>query len=132
MKPILFTGLLAALLVLGADAALAQVTPPSPPGYALLGGYAPLAVTASSARVALPANTTAYGAVTVVNYGTKDAFVALGNSSVAATTSSIPIRAGKHLTLKIGAATNLAAICGGADTTTLDLYQGNGPVSFGP
>lgn len=126
------TSLLVGLaLALIATPVAAQSLPNVPP-YAVTGKtYNAVAVTASSSRTALTA-TSAYPAITINNYGAKDVFVALGNGSVVATTSSIPVRAGKHITLFQGAATNIAAICGGADTSTIDIYQATGPVNLGP
>lgn len=124
--------LAAALLALAAGDAWGQPVynaPPMPPGTSVLGGYASLAVTADSARVALPASCPAMCALTVSNRGDKDAFFALGGSGVKATTSSTPVRAGKSLAFWVGTNTHIAAIAGDADSTSLDLYQGNGPVA---
>lgn len=117
-----------AFLLLTAGAAMAQ--PTTPPGVAIVGGTAVLAVTATTGNIALPGSS-AFNAITLVNTGTKDAFIAQGGSSVVATTGSIPVRAGKHITIAVQG-TYLAAICGGTDTTSLDIYQANGSVQFGP
>lgn len=123
--------LLAAVLAFAALPAVAQQVPDVPPTAVVSVSYNAVAVTAVSSRTALTASG-AYKSITINNYGVKDAFVALGGSSAAATTSSIPVRAGKHITLWQGTATNLAAICAGSDSTTLDVYQATGPVSLGP
>lgn len=120
--------LLAAALAFAAAPALAQVPPSAPVIGATINAQA---VTASTSRAALPASA-AYNALTINNYGVKDAFIALGGTTVTATTSSIPVRAGKHITIYQGTAVDIAAICGGSDTTTLDIYQATGPVNLGP
>ena len=117
------------LLAAAAGDAMGQA-PPQPPAVAALGGFKTLAVTASSARTALPASS-AFNAITVVNSGDKDAFIAQGGSTVVAATSGIKVAAGKHITIFV-TGTYLAAICGGADSSSLDIYQANGPVYFGP
>lgn len=118
-------------------AAPAAAQPPTPAPASVVGGTAALSVTATSSRVALPADAGAYGALTIYNYGTKDAYIALGSSSVAATTSSIPVRAGTAITIfawvpgaAVNVPTDVAAICGGADATTLTIYQASGPINL--
>lgn len=121
-----------AALLLAPLPALAQNGPPTPAPFSVLAGQVTLAVTASSGRVALPSTATYADAITIYNSGPKNAFFKFGNSSVLATTAGIELDAGKHLTVFSGNQTNLAAICGGADTTTLVIYQANGPIDFGP
>jgi hypothetical protein len=124
--------LVAAVLALAADDAVAQA-PPVPMAPGTLGGIlSAQAVTASSSNAALPATIVPYGAVTVVNTGTKDAYIAFGGSGVTAATTNTPVRAGKHITIWLQSGSYIAAICGGTDTTTLDIYQGTGFVGFGP
>lgn len=118
-----------ALLALSSDLAMAQ--PSTPPGVATLAGTATLAVSATSARVPLPAAAVPFNAITIVNTGTKDAFIVQGGATVAATTSAPFLRAGKRITIAV-TGSYVAAICGGSDSTTLDIYQANGAVGFGP
>ena len=128
--------LLVAFAVLGAlCGAPAAADPPTPAPASVLGGSAALAVTASSGRVALPADASTYGAITIYNHGTKDAYFAMGDSTVAATTSSTLIAAGTAIVVyawlpnaTMTVPTHIAAICGGADSTSLAIYQANGPV----
>lgn len=119
-----------ALLALYCLAAPATAAPPAPVGTSVLAGYTPLSVTSASARVALPADISLYVAVTIYNSGSTDAFFALGSSSVTATTSSTSLPAGTYLTVWVGTNTYVAAITA-SSTTTLKLYQANGPVQFG-
>lgn len=123
--------LLAVGLAFIAVPAIAQAVPDVPPTAVIGPVYNAVAVSASSSRTALT-GTAAYRSITINNYGVKDAFVALGGTTVTATTSSIPVRAGKHITIWQGTAVDIAAICGGSDSTTLDIYQATGPVSLGP
>ena len=94
---------------------------------ATLGAFAPtpayqtLSVGASSARVALPSGST----VVVYNTGANNAFVTIGNGSVAATTSNDVVVAGCWMSFSVGAATNLAAI-ENAGSTSLTLSGGSG------
>lgn len=134
MKRFLLAAWLAILLPI---AALAQ-TPPQQPPYSVLGGQTTLSVTSSSSRVAFPSSTIAYGAITLFNKGTTDAYYALGGSTVVATTSSgctvlVPISclipAGTSLTVWVGSGTYVAAITASA-TTSLVIYQGSGPLTF--
>jgi hypothetical protein len=105
--------------------------PPNVPAFSVLGGYKALSVTATTGNAVLPVvPATAFSALTIYNSGTKDAFFALGGSTVTATTSSIKIGAGVALTFWVGSNTYVAAICGGSDSTTLDLYQASGPLYF--
>ena len=83
-----------------------------------------LAVTAVSGRVAFPA--TGSLNLMVTNTGTKTAYYVAGNVSAVATTSSLPIDAGKTVVLSQGNNTYLAAITGGSDTTSLTLRSGTG------
>jgi len=129
---------LAGLLTLVAGNVAAQT--PTPPPYSILGGSVPLAVTNSSANVALPASTTPYGAITVYNSGSVDAYIALGGNAVVATTGgtctaaggpgpSCLVRGGSAITIWAGSSTYVAAITS-ASTTTLTIYQASGPVSM--
>lgn len=123
--------LLAALVFLAAiTPALAQ--PPSPPPTAVICGWASLAVTTVTGQVTLPSTNTSCNVLTVYNDGaTNEAFFAVGGVSITATLTSIPIPAGKALTiyLNAGTTTTLAALTG-ASTTTLRVLQGNGPLPY--
>ncbi len=131
MKKIL-SFLTAGLLALGLTAGLAFAqVPPQPPGVAALGGQTSLAVTATTGRVALPAACPAFCAITVYNAGDKTAFVKLGSSTVTAATTDTAVPAGLALVIWVASNTYIAGITGGADTTTLYIYQGNGPVLAG-
>lgn len=81
----------------------------------------PLAVTGTTARVALPAG----ASVLVSNPGSTAAYVRLGDVTVAATTSDIPVPAGGAVGLTVGANTYLAAITA-SSTTTINLAGGTG------
>ena len=119
-----------ALVLALAGVSLAHAAPPTPLPSSVLASQTSLSVSNSSARVAFPAAVSVYSAITVVNVGASDAFFATGDSSVAATTSSKRVGACGHLTFWTGD-TYLAAITAGSDTTTLRIYQANGPIDLG-
>jgi len=128
MKHKIIGAAVALALCLG-QRAFAQVAPPQPPGTPALAGFVTVSVTNSaSAGAALPGSTQAFPALTLKNSGTKDAFCAFGGSGVAATTSSTPIRSGDHVNMWAGTGTYVSCITGGTDTTTVTVYQANGPV----
>ena len=139
LKILTFLGV--ALLALGLDDAQAQTPPPQPPPYSALGGQVPLALTSSSASVQLPSTAVPYGAITVYNKGSVDAFVALGGSSVVAAATggcaasngtlgpACQVPAGTSIVLWVGSNTYLAGITA-SSTTNLVIYQASGPVSF--
>lgn len=109
-----------------ATAVLAQA-PQSPPPAAAQGLAATLAVTAASARVALPSSVATFPVVLVINNGTKDAFVRFGTVASVAVVTDIPVPTGHAVALVTsGANIYLAAICGGTDTTSLYVVQFNG------
>lgn len=85
------------------------------------------AVTSSVSTQNLPVSVTPYNTLTIVNYGLKDAYVAFGTT---ANINSIPVRAGKsiHVLIPPGT-TKVSVICGGSDTTTVDLIQSSGDVN---
>lgn len=70
----------------------------------------------------------------VANIGTKTCWIEFGSTSVAATLpagatpGSMPLLAGTSeiYTVPAASCTNVAAICTGADTTTLHVTSGNG------
>ena len=127
MKRIL-AGLCAWLLVM--TPVLAQNAPPTPAPTSVVAGQVALSVTTSSARVALPSAADSAGAITIYNKGTADAYYALGSSSVTATTASIQIPASTFVTVWRGTSTFLAAITA-SSSTSLVIYQANGPIQFG-
>lgn len=109
----------------------AQSGPPQPlpPSVVCNTCQVSLAATNSSANVALPLMSPAYNTVTVYNSGTVDAYVAQGGSSIAATTSNILVKAGTYATMW-ASGTYVAGITA-SGSTTLVIYQSNGPISFG-
>lgn len=119
---------------------LAQVAPVPPP-YSSMGGYVPLSVTTSSARIALPSTVATFGAITVYNEGTNGAYFAIGGSSVAAVTTGgacqtgaltmCYVAPGTHITVWAGVGTTHIAAITASSTTTLRVYQATGPVQFG-
>jgi len=116
---------LAALLV--ASLSYAQA-PPSPPAASTVCANTTLAVTGSSARVALPSTTATCKVVTLVNDGTSEVFVKFGDNTVTATTNDIPIPAGASPAIWT-AGTYVAAISAGG-SSNLRVIQGNGPLAF--
>lgn len=133
MGRFLTRGLLAlALLGFIAAPVAAQVSPPQPLPSSVVAGNASISATNSSSRAALPAAINPFGALTLVNAGTKDAYCVAGGSSVTATTSSpwyLP--AGRTLAGIYASDSYVACITGGSDTTTVKIIQANGPVQVG-
>lgn len=124
-------------LAVWASVAFAQA-PPTPLPSSVIAGFTTLSASNVSGRVALPAASNPYRALTIYNTGTKDAYFALGGSTVVATTSSYKISAGTTLTVDAmipgtpaTMATYVAAITGGSDTTSLSIYQANGQLNLG-
>lgn len=121
------------LFTLLAAPALAQA-PPTPQGTSVVQGNIVIAVTNTGETSALPATASAAsGALTYYNSGTKDAFCtpvsAIGG---VATTASLKIPAGTYLTAwNINYYSFASCITGGSDTTSVTIYQGNGPNQFG-
>lgn len=101
----------------------------TPLAAAQLGDYKTLAVTSTSANYNFKGDPGAFQACTIYNTGAKDAYVAFGTTNaLVATTGSIPVRSGKSVTLNLNGNAWIAAICGGADTTSLDIYQADASV----
>lgn len=123
----LILALLIALLWTATTAYAAQA--PVVPPYATLGGQSTISVSNSSSRVALPANTNVFGAVTLFNAGSTDLYVALGDVTVAATTSNTLIKAGTSIAFWVNQNTYVAAITA-SSTSTLVLYQASGPINL--
>lgn len=124
----LLTPLLFATSVL-AQPVQGQGAPPSPIGAAQLCNscYEPLSVTTTSAAISIPAAAPPYGAITLINTGLVDAYIAQGNSSVVATLANPVLRAGKSMTVLIGndgGAGYVAAITA-SGSTSIDIYQTN-------
>lgn len=113
--------------------AFAQGAPPQPLPASVLCAtcQTSLSVTNSSSRVALPSTSPPYNTLTVYNSGIKDAYFVQGGSSVTATTSNVRVPAGSSVTVWVSD-TYVAAITSGADTTTLLIYQSNGPLNLQP
>lgn len=83
----------------------------------------------AAGRCALPATG---GVLVLKNVGAKACYVALGDASVTATTSSYPIFAGMTEALGLaGTETHLAAVCVSSETTTLSIAVGDGAPVFG-
>lgn len=124
---------LALALWLGASLPALSQTPSTPGPQAILGGLASLAVTTTSASVALPASAITYPVVTFINDGAAEVFIRLGNSSVVATASFVPLPAGASVRVwtsgplwTASPATYVAAIAA-TGTSTLRILQANGP-----
>ena len=90
-------------------------------GFQPTPAYTSLSVSTTSSAVALPLGTM----VVVYNTGFNTAFVTLGNSSAAATTSNDIIPPNGWMAFAVGPNTFLAAIAG-SGTTTLTLSGGSG------
>ena len=90
-------------------------------GFQPTPAYTSLSVSTTSSAVALPLGTM----VVVYNTGFNTAFVTLGNSSAAATTSNDIIPPNGWMAFAVGSNTFLAAIAG-SGTTTLTLSGGSG------
>src|SRR5262249_4884646 len=90
-------------------------------------GQASLAVTTTSARVALgSADPTAL----ITNMGSATAYLAFGGSGVTATTSGYPLQAGWAVAFNVGANTNVAATTAGG-ATSLSTTTGTGLRAIG-
>ena len=90
-------------------------------GFQPTPAYTSLSVSTTSSAVSLPLGTI----VVVYNTGFNTAFVTLGNSSAAATTSNDIIPPNGWMAFAVGSNTFLAAIAG-SGTTTLTLSGGSG------
>jgi len=91
-----------------------------------------IAVTNASQRVALNGST---NNIYLANIGTKECFIALGDATVTAVAGgastlaadgSMSIPAGFYGVISRGRQSDIAAICAGADTTTLRVTPGEG------
>ena len=96
-------------------------------------GTATLSVSSTTGNVAVMIKTLANNQLELNNTGSKWCYVAVGSSTVTATvpsgsTGSYPVGPGqcKLITISPNDVTNVAAICGGTDTTTLTITPGNG------
>lgn len=128
MRKFLYSLLALALFV---APAFAQTTPTAPP-YSVIGGVLTLSGTASTQNAALPTTVVPFGAITVYNTGTVNAFVNLGidNTVAAVVATSIPVPAGVAVTFYAGAANLYIAYITASSTATLYMWQANGPVAF--
>lgn len=79
----------------------------------------------TSSNVALPGTLADDTVVRIVNLGPGTAYVALGSSSVAATTQNLCIPPGQVQYLAINSNTYLAAITTGAGNAQLNISTGN-------
>jgi hypothetical protein len=83
-----------------------------------------LSVTATSQQVTFGQRNFA---VTLTNMGNKTCYVRIGTGTVTATTADYPVLSGTQVSIsKSLDASVLAAVCGGADTTTLHIIAGEG------
>lgn len=97
------------------------------------GGRATIAVTTSSARAALPADRSLYPAVliTPIVASTQQTYYAIGDGTVAATTSSFALPPG-GICITVGTGTtqsNIAVIGAGATTVFITQFQNCPPFS---
>lgn len=116
-------------LLFSASEAVAQSGPPQPLPASVLVGFTAMSVTSTSSRFAYTSVTSPFNAITIYNAGTKDAYIQQGDVTAVATTSNARVPAGAAVTIWASGA-YLAAITGGSDTTTLYVYQANGPIDF--
>lgn len=133
MRHLWLPALLAALLLPGP----LRAQQPSPTFYlapfSQFGATVTLSASTSSSRVQLGwvgATGSAPQTAIVRNSGSVDVYVALGDSSVAATTSSTLIPAGAAPALALNGASYIAAITA-SSTSTLTIQSGNGSASNG-
>lgn len=111
----------------------AQTTPPTPPPAPIqAAGPVSLAVTTSSARVAMTAAPGTYPVVTLYNAGAAEAFCLPGDGTVVATVSvylvSVPPKGFRYFWDSTD--TNIACIVT-ASTATIRVTQGNGAPGIG-
>lgn len=122
--------LLGLLLTLVAFPAIGQ-TPPQPAPVSIIANQSvSLSATATSTNVALPSTNVNMIAVAVYNSGLKDALIKLGGATVTASTTDLRVPAGKTLEMFKGSSSYVSAITVTPDTTTLYIYQGNGPIDL--
>lgn len=123
--------ILAALLAFAAWPAIAQTNPPTPPPTAFQPPAAtapvPLAISGTTARVALTALPALYPSVMVINDTTSAAYCRLGDVTVVATTAAyqIYVPAGGKWSTWDASSTYVACITAGG-TGTLHIAQSNG------
>lgn len=130
---LLITALLVAPMVV-----LAQNAPPTPAPVSVLTGGIPISVGSSSAATALPSTAVGATAITLYNSGDADLSFALGGSTVTASLTgacagsagpNCDLPAHTRITIYRGTATYIATIS--ASSTSLVVFQGNGPLEFG-
>jgi hypothetical protein len=87
-------------------------------------GTATLAVTGTSASVALP---TSAPQIEVQNAGASDCFIRWGNVALTAVVTDYPVLSGQSKVITVGTGTaTLAAICAAGQATTLYVTSGDG------
>src|SRR5580700_9796157 len=119
------------LLWLVAGAAFAQ--PPAPQGTSVVQGSIVLSVTIAGENAALPVTPGASSAaLTYYNAGSKTAYCTpVATSGGLATTSSKAVLAGTSWTeWNTNYYAYISCITGGSDSTTVYVYQANGPIQF--
>ena len=84
---------------------------------------ASLSVTSTSARVAVPDTT--QQTIVVTNTGASTAYIAIGGSSIVATTSSIPLAVGQTVAFATGGNSYVAGITS-AGSSAISLQSGSG------
>src|ERR1700722_13961883 len=122
MKLVRWLALIFALMPSLAWAQAGVTTYPAPWGQT---GYTTLAVSSSSANVALPGNLTNGSIANVCNIGTTDGFALLGNSSVTAAVTNVRVPAGGCVPLNPVGQTTIAGITA-TGTTTFAISVGQG------
>lgn len=126
---------LAALFALGLSVPAFAQPPPTPQGTSVSQGNVVISVTNAGETSALPVTPSlASGALTYYNSGSKDAFCApVLTSGTLATTAALKIPAnGGYLTnWNTNYYAYVSCVTGGSDTTSVTVYQSNGPLQFG-
>ena len=111
----------------------AQPAPPSPPAFSVIAPIsATIAVTTTTARVAVPNSTTRFPAMLIINEGAAEVFISIGGAAVTATAcaattgtcNSVPLPVGQSLTAFAGA--GFVAAITGAGTAVVRIVQKNG------
>lgn len=124
-----FTGY---LMLFACLASLARAaSPPTPPSIAVLGGNNNLAISGTTAAIALPVSSATFPIVELLNDSPGTVFVVLGSSSgVVATTGGLPIQPGRSRALWLtNGASWVAGITSGA-TGLLRVVQWNGAPTY--
>jgi len=104
--------------------AIQRYTEPLAPATPNMTGASITAGVATS-RVALPGGGAAFNALYIFNSGAVPAFFNLGNATVNAALTNVPLPAGQTICVAVGSATNLAAITA-SSTAVLYIIQSEG------